>query len=598
MRVTSLSYRNFKGHTGSWPLKPVTLITGANFSHKTSIPLALRLGLAGRLPPPIGTRGIFALAGNPTGEGSMEIQLTLDDSRVIDWKWSRGADGKVSTEGGLSSDVVMPELLLDPKTFFAKTAKEQVQIIFSACEVDDFGPDTIVNQLGKIQVQPLVVCEEVVSDIVNRIKANPVANVPEWVADLIEHLQIKAKQARDDEKSASGAFAAFRTDAAAAPAKDVSQALLKARAQFDALSKAANVAGDTLERLHAARPAKTVESELATATDALKECPDPETIEEELGDLEPIIALRRKWIASFDLEMRSAEEQLAKLETLEACPTCYQNKKGWKAAAMENLTKAKAKAQSQKASNESVLKEKLAQKEALQTWNKRIAIQQELTRELAEIQRLETAAKSIAADGGQVAKLQEEIRALEAQQRTWDVYQNDRGRKLALEAKLVKAGATMEVYKQAVAIVLQEQNKLIGKAFTQVLNVARHFTDGLLNSPLEFVNGSLGRRVSAKDQEEGNKAPLGAWVGFETFSGTEELLALAGFSVALTASAPVKIVVLDELARLDLERRLSVAQRMLSLAESGVIDQAVLIDVDARPYAGLRNRPGFTVIAL
>ena len=64
-------------------------------------------------------------------------------------------------------------------------------------------------------------------------------------------------------------------------------------------------------------------------------------------------------------------------------------------------------------------------------------------------------------------------------------------------------------------------------------------------------------------------------------SGTEEALAFAAFSVALAQESPIKIVMIDELDRLERSKRQQLIERMLELTSKGVIDQFVGVSLEA-----------------
>ena len=102
-----------------------------------------------------------------------------------------------------------------------------------------------------------------------------------------------------------------------------------------------------------------------------------------------------------------------------------------------------------------------------------------------------------------------------------------------------------------------------------------------------MVEGQLGRRVSDEDRKHGNTAPVGAWIPHEAFSGTEQLLAYAGFAVALAGQAPIKVVIMDELGRLTGTRKAAMLRRMCELVSKGVIDQFIGCDVEGNMVSGV-----------
>lgn len=613
MRITKLSIENFKGYSGTWDLAPVTMIAGANFTHKTTIPLAIRLAMAGYLPPPIGSRKIFSLAGDPENAGRLAVSLEMDTGRKVLWRWTKKEDGKISTEGALSPDIAMPELLLDPKLFFAKTAAEQVQTIFSACEIgeQDFSSDTIKAWLNQdIRSEPIL------SEMMARIDSKPIKHIPTWIEELVGWLKSEAKMAADDQKKYSGAFAAFRVGEVQALPKDLSAELSEARVRLAELSKQRGDPG-LVERCKAekAKLATYPENlELAKGIAGLETAlaKTPYTMDELDADAQEALEEATLQAGAKEKLFRTAEanaEHLKKLHSelteADACPMCHTKRKGWKAEALgyyltqlttaiseRDFAKAAATRWREKAAGISTWLQQSGKLEGLRQ------LQAERTgcvqRIIAMEEDLAQAAKPV--DPAELAAAQQKVAELQQNQNQFNLWMSDRQRRSDLQEKLLASETRAEMFKVAVKVTLDAQQQIVGKAFAQVLNVAKHFTNGLLNSPLEFINGQLGRRVIQLDKSSGCEAQVGAWIPFDTFSGTEELLALAGFGVALTGSAPVKLVILDELGRLDARRKVDVVMRMISLSEAGVIDQAILIDVDPRPYQVLKDRKNFKLI--
>src|SRR5206468_3649845 len=84
------------------------------------------------------------------------------------------------------------------------------------------------------------------------------------------------------------------------------------------------------------------------------------------------------------------------------------------------------------------------------------------------------------------------------------------------------------------------RNQFMQSGFGPFLQVANEFAKGILRTPLEFQHGEIGR-VDEK----------GRWVSSATFSGTEAAVTHAAISAALGSQAPMRIVIVDELGRMD-----------------------------------------------
>ena len=82
-----------------------------------------------------------------------------------------------------------------------------------------------------------------------------------------------------------------------------------------------------------------------------------------------------------------------------------------------------------------------------------------------------------------------------------------------------------------------------------------------------------------------------------SFSGAEKALAMCAISLALAAESPVKIVVLDEMGRIDSEYKVPFMATVFRLLEAGTINQAILVDTSKRDYTDIKNE-NFSIIEL
>ena len=223
-----------------------------------------------------------------------------------------------------------------------------------------------------------------------------------------------------------------------------------------------------------------------------------------------------------------------------------------------------------------------------------------LTQSLPEYQRLEKAVESRGQPNPEleanVTLAQASIRALEAQQSAFERYRSDMERRDTLEGQLLVAQCRAETFKAAHKEIVAAQSQATASAFAAVLQSARAFTDDILPSPLEFVDGELGRRVAERDlARDGFTGKVGDWVPYDQFSDSESRLTFIALSVALVRTAPMRIVVLDELGTFVDPH--AIVQRMVQLQLRGVIDQAVMVAPGAPTWLnGLEN--AVKVIAL
>jgi hypothetical protein len=120
--------------------------------------------------------------------------------------------------------------------------------------------------------------------------------------------------------------------------------------------------------------------------------------------------------------------------------------------------------------------------------------------------------------------------------------------------------------------VLKEKREgLIAEAFTSLLQVANMFAKSILKSPLVLVNNTIGRMVDDN------------FVPHRVFTGAERALTFIAIATALSAQAPLRLVLLDELGRFDTDIEGKVINRLVHLVNEGVIDQFLVATPRALP---------------
>jgi hypothetical protein len=162
-----------------------------------------------------------------------------------------------------------------------------------------------------------------------------------------------------------------------------------------------------------------------------------------------------------------------------------------------------------------------------------------------------------------IAACQGEVNGLVETQRKADMAKAEASRRAQAILEHGELETDVKVLVEAVKVMEAVQMKMVEEAFGAILEKANRLTDGILPSRLEYKDGDIGRWNG------------GTWVRHKAFSGTEKALAYAAISVALAADAPCKIVMIDELARLDAPNALKLLYRAHELIEAGVIDQFI-----------------------
>lgn len=167
-----------------------------------------------------------------------------------------------------------------------------------------------------------------------------------------------------------------------------------------------------------------------------------------------------------------------------------------------------------------------------------------------------------------ISNLSTEIGTLDVQRTQIVANKSTAANQLQAVREREKAQAELDIWKETIKVVTAFQRKMVDAAFGSMMGVANQFADGILASPLEYVDGEVGRRRD------------GRFVPHDQFSDAEQIITYAAMSIALAASAPFKVVIVDELTRVRGERKAQILERMIELVERGVIDQFFGVDTE------------------
>lgn len=611
MNINKVKISNFKGRSGEFEFAPVTVITGDNYAGKSTIQLAVRLALTGFLPAPIGkeNRSIFeALAGNPHEPGTMEVGFEISDSNLDlagnisgFLRWTKNSKDVVSRDGAVPGGAALPAILCEPRTFFGMSGPERVRAIFEAVPDAKVDVKAFLGTVGEIMATPARTRDEAVEWITTKTKGLFESSPDQMAAAKLEELlKAELKRAKDTDKMKTGAVQGASAPTGIVPEDHSTEIVLLETALKDSRGRvwsleqtASGIAAasavpekikelrEELGSLKGSEP--KIDSELpAKVTQAQKELSEAKAEQDKQADMV------RRWTRA--------------VEAVQAgkCPTCgcegeairkrIDEMKKFLADAKAALMKANNLFDTVKAKLEKLADQRETQSDALSEFRSSQNRINEIESEIKGLEAVKTPSAPSnlselhAAALKEVADAEVKLAALRAKQTDFIAHRQNRARRDTLETELLEARCWVEVLNQSVKLLAAEVAKATEKAFGKVLSVADQFTTGILNSRLEFMDGQLGRRVSAADIEAGCKAKEGSWISHETFSGTEELIAYAAFAVALANRAPFKLVVMDELGRMAEDRRVQVVERMAELIKSGTIHQFIGVDVDAKAW--------------
>lgn len=612
MYIKTIRGINLCGQDFEHALEPVTLITGDNFTGKTTIATAVRYALSGQIPGVGNTPAHIwaAIAGNSETEGTVEVAAEFDTGRSSRLIMSRSKKGNVSVEGAVPADLALDPFLLNVRSFFKLTAAERTRVIFTAAGGVTITADDISMALASVEATPAKKRDEIIRELFDGAK-KVLEKSPgdRGIEMILESWKEDLKHTKAANKVRSGAFAGMRPPLTIPP-EPIDQSEL--RAKRDALiakrGELAAILRDQISTTTQTGAVAKYRENLAKLKEELArignigERPAVPTVLIERDAAQPEVDSLMERIETADRIANEAKESLAALEGVTICPTCgeqggmtrvitsFQTRvKEAEASAAQAREKLKALLDS----FGDVVQRAKAYDEAVAAWEAALQTEQRLegliqTTEAAiagaeaELERIEgdrtekLEALKVETEG--LPAIEAAIADAEAKAEAFRSYKRQVAERDQKEQELQAGQCRQDVLDGSIKAITKVMEARSEAAFATVLELSEAFTRDLLNSPLEFVDGELGRRVSKKDQEQGRTAEVGSWIPWQMFSGTEELLGMAGFAIALARLAPFKLVVLDELGRLSGPRREAVMERVQAMVKCGVIDQCIMIE--------------------
>lgn len=193
---------------------------------------------------------------------------------------------------------------------------------------------------------------------------------------------------------------------------------------------------------------------------------------------------------------------------------------------------------------------------------------------------------SLAFASGRVNESSEEIGRLNAKQREITRQRSEEATRQNAVAEATKSKTEASVLKTVCELITAMQAALVEAAITPLVVTVNQICGGILPRQLEYKDGEIGWTL-----------PSG-FVTHRSMSGTEKALTFCALSIALASASPIKLLILDEIGRLDADNKLRLVQTLLDLVERGVLDQAVLADTNADAFMQLTPESGFKQIAV
>jgi len=620
--ITRVKASNVKGLSFDDALEPITLLTGANHTGKTARLDAIRIGLLGYHPRlPQTNQGTFKLAGG----SPMLVDLWLDDDKIKrEWHLDTRT-GRVSYAGCDGSRV--PPVLLDARQYLGMPAREKLWYVCERVDVTKHGynDDALLKSIECISIEPNTTSENerksvagLVDQFRREIKERGKQNVTAWLREMVDKLISKRKELDAGLKAQEGLLNAQpQLGEGESPALSVEEAT----AGRDRLTrKLADLEGqlrDLKMNIDLAKENKRnredVQADIDDITDrmiteveldALKaqiKRRRPLVMGEENDQSEGLRARIEKQLSDNEKVDRTIDKIEQERETLkekadgvlagDKCPTCKSWKqsytKWWKA----EDKKLKDRRDSENHAHDINVKAIADLTLELEREEHRVEKVREHLASVEAVRRTEEAREKIAilrksmpelvkrpddkewnALEKSITEARNELELFEREHRRAISAATDRTRLLQAQEKAKVLETSRNVHKLAIAAVEAEAKRVTDIVLAQVLARAREVTGGILPGDFQYADGEFGYYNGA------------AWVTHDTFSGSEEMIAFAALSYALASESPLKIILMDELGRLDLEHKRKLMKRMREMVDDGRLHQFCGIDVTLDGY--------------
>lgn len=608
MKIDSLEMRALKGRSQSLTLQGVNIIHGPNFAGKTAIFDAIRLGIMGFLPE-LGKRNSDAFQLCSDREMSVSIQMSTGDSITRTWKLG-GTSVQNKTIGQLPPEIERTiSLLLNPSEYFTLSQRKRIDYVLGLIDT------TADGKISKsLRTRLASFDESIRSDLVAILNVLDKKNLDiseylDLLVQKVKELQTEKRALRDRMSKTIEGLADLRQMESAL--KDVDEQeitksrsiLIEEQKKLEAEKSAIN---NTIEinRRSAERRNKlqaTINDKAIVNVMPVKERRDAldksvESIRKEIDELRDqqltptrtAIASQKTTVSYAKRDLKAVEDERDQFDGLDCCPVCGASGDAWKEPKLKELNskivdlKKKLERENKKLK---LLEEECSKMEKQYgEWNaelqKSISARDKTTSEMDETLRVnrevENARTAIASiqiidiDENRIdvinARL-EEINTLteDLEVKLTDV--RDMRSSIANAAKaneeFEKSDEALRGVTEALRVVEEKKADVVKSAFDAILVPANRLVDGILRSPLAYYGDEIGYWRD------------GHWVSFKAFSGTEQALAYMAVSAGIASMSPFKLILLDEIARLDIENQDRLISRVNHLVHEGVIDQFV-----------------------
>lgn len=618
-RIKRISGEAIKGQTFEHALEPITIFSGPNGIGKTARLNAVALGLYGRLPDRKTNPAIFELASGQT----MKVEVEFEDGHHITREWTKKGKTVKGAAGG-ATDLEFPPVMLDAGEYFSRSAAQQVEMIFGT-----FGQHVILD--GKEAT-----LEELVRHLIAIAGLGPQAgqatflsgipqnlNPIEFLSQAAENLTIlrKGERARLDRmtKSLQG-LSELRINAERInPVKHDIEKLQKHQLDLrerrgrlietvDGQKNIQSFQTNERRKLSLERDKLRIEApeepevdpdKLRDLLKAVPEGPHPDTVRKNLEELTHARAVLEANKAAAKATAQRLTILTVDQDPSATCPTCGASKRHW--AAQDQLEKT---IQEQEARVQDYDQQLQANEQETKEWSEWLEVERtrdqlagqlriatiqlkasELYRQardatLEEIARIERDMESwpqvpnmaelereLYEIDCELEDIQQELQTLLQQDRQHEWELGEMKRLAEIEQEVEQGEKDLTRLSQTLVEIKILKANAINKAFGPLLEMANRFCRGIFEHEIEVRDNELGRYRD------------GVWCPVSTFSGSEQAIVYGAVSAAMTTNSS-KILVIDELGRIDRDRRLAFLANIEQAIQAGLIDQLITADID------------------
>lgn len=609
--ITKVQAEHLKGRSFEHVLHPINIIVGDNDRGKTALVDAVRVGLLGYHPALGKTPGATMKLCKGT---AMSTGVQINGDPMIHRQFSI-KKGKVSATGPESE---FPDMLFDLKPFWNLSAAARTDYLLGIMPSASVSPDAFIGATWPALPGQKELKAKVQTELRAAIKAEKLSD---WTAEALKHV---TERKRDNDASirATQGFVSTQVQLQATDAEveNVRAELAKAETELiDINSRVRSLEAEESGNRDTAIMRRKLTEKSATA----------EVLESSLSDLRAKLnaigtvvvpdrapADERKAKAavkahSLKLNVETAEQRIGAIDMeldsvmqSDNCPHCGTSGDVWKpsikakfeadmrswAEKLEQLQAELAVADIELTAADDELSvvlnttaeagrklreaDRLASEIRAAEFNMKDAREAKATLATLAPESPWSRAEEVVSLKARRSEAETNRAALREKQNQMIGVMQDAKRAMQAKERMDALEAEKEVYGELLKAVTAFREQAVESQIKELMLTVNVLAEGLLPSPIEYRDGEFGRFDGSQ------------WVSLDVFGETYKTLANAGLCLALASTAPVKLVIIDELGRLDVTNKGKLLARVEKLIEEGTIDQFIGIDVADLPLYG------------